>query len=55
MTMASLRLGIGVKETSSLFGISAGSVSQIRATWIPYISNSLDLWTPWPYLLNNSC
>jgi len=48
MTMASLRLGIGVKETSSLFGISEGSVSQIRATWIPYISNSLDLWTPWP-------
>ncbi|KAJ1628120.1 hypothetical protein T492DRAFT_1145824 [Pavlovales sp. CCMP2436] len=40
MTMASLRLGIGVKETSSLFGISAGSVHQQLARPVDSVADS---------------
>jgi hypothetical protein len=48
MTMAMLRLGLHVREAAVLFGISAGSASQIFNTWVPFISRSLEAWTPWP-------
>jgi hypothetical protein len=48
LTFVMLRCGLSADVVAILFGISAGAASQIFATWVPFISKSLQAWSPWP-------
>jgi hypothetical protein len=48
LTYVMLRCGLLSDVVAVLFGISAGAASQIFATWVPFISMSLQAWSPWP-------
>ena len=46
LTYVMLRCGLSADVVAVLFGISAGSASQIFNTWVPFISKSLQRWSP---------